>query len=96
MPFTEVPTGVSGHMSPSAGQTEGGGKGTGHEEGEATGVGDAIDVAEFCTVTSVTFSTACRGRLALLPAKSLAVSGRSDQQLLEALDTPLIRVQDEL
>ena len=65
-------------------------------EEEITGVRDAVNVAEFCTVTNVMLSTACRGRPPLLPAKSMVVGGRSDKQLLETLDTPLVRVQDEL
>ena len=65
-------------------------------EEEITGVRDAVNAEEFCTATSVTLSTACRGRPPLLPVKSLAVSGRSDKQLLESLNSPLVMVQDEL
>ena len=134
LPFLEVPTGVSGHMSPSAGQTIGEEEGEGREdevdetwlelmavtrkeglgvegemevvllgtmamtvEEEPTGVEDVIsDVAEFCTVMRVTFSIACRGKLALFPAKILAVAGWLDKQLPEALAIPLVRVQSEL
>ena len=105
-----MPTGVSGHISLSAGQTEGEGVGVGTEdedketvlelmvvtEEETTGVGDVIEVAEFCTVMRVTFSTACRGKPVLLPVKSLAVGRRSEKQLPETLVIPSVRVQSGL
>ena len=136
LPFLEVPTGVSGHVSLSAGQTEGEGEGEGkgvgpkdgeegtalgmmamrEEEGEGpkdgeegtvldvmavreeepTGVGEADKVKELCTVMRVTFSTACRGESALLPEKSLAVGGSSNEQPPDMLDITFVRVQNEL
>ena len=132
LPFLDIPTGVSGQMPSSGGQTEGEGEGVGMEdeeeetlpelmavtegegegaedeveevvlelmavtEGEMTGVGDVMNVAEFCTVIRVALSTACRGKSASLPAKSLAVGRRSDKQPPEALDIPFVSVQSGL
>ena len=146
-----MPTGVAGHVLPSAGQTEGEGEGVGVEEEMEEVVLEMMAVAEeeegvdvedeeevrvlervtvteegegvedeeeetvlervavteeettgfgevegFCTVMRVTFSTACRGKLALLPAKSLAVGGRSEKQPPETLGIPFVRVQSGL
>ena len=63
---------------------------------EMTGVESVVEVEGFCTIVRVTFSTACRGKLAFLPAKSLAVGGRSNKHSSETFDIPFVRVQSEL